>query len=322
MPAPMYNPGMIRFYKRALLVLALSYGFSSGAFASDVADGRAGLEKYHHPERVFSFEYPDDWGLFVSPRSVTVQPADAVSARGPTCVMRAEESPGAIGAPINTMIETMVEKQILIAMISVTYPGAKNFDIQKYPVANTLTQRITFSRGDGADEIKAAMILTYNTVTGHKLDMICFAPAASWYAGAGMAFEKIQSSLLVWSGLGAGEDEEPDVLGNNMDIVLKYTNEMKGPALPLEIARRVVSRGIVSALAGYCGFDWEAENFKPFIAQEEEKETWSQEQIDSIRALHETVRADVVVKFEQSGPCNKNDLYRTGSLLRALDVNQ
>lgn len=94
--------------------------------------------------------------------------------------------------------------------------------------------------------------------------------------------------------------------------------ELAAPVIPEEDAVRTVNRGILSALAEYCGLDWEGESFKPYMAAERGSGRWSDKQMAFIGALHGISQGAMLKGFEKKGACADAAKKKTQGMLDGL----
>ena len=85
--------------------------------------------------------------------------------------------------------------------------------------------------------------------------------------------------------------------------------ERRQPLLPLADGRRVVERGVISALAQWCGMAWSERSYMPFMRGERRRQIWSDNQIAYIGLLHGTTLGAIGRSLQRTSTCT--DQHRT-----------
>jgi hypothetical protein len=107
-------------------------------------------------------------------------------------------------------------------------------------------------------------------------------------------------------------------LGDGNFVPPETPEELKAPVIPYEDSRRVVNRGILSAMAEFCGLDWQHESFIPFMKQERARKRWSGKQIAFIGGLHGVTQNGILKSLETKGACPPPFRQKTQAVLDGL----
>jgi hypothetical protein len=107
-------------------------------------------------------------------------------------------------------------------------------------------------------------------------------------------------------------------LGDGSLVPTETPEELKTSVIPYEDSRRVVNRGILSAMAEFCGLDWQHESFIPFMEQERAGKRWSGKQIAFIGGLHGITQNGILKSLETKGACPPPLRQRTQAVLDSL----
>jgi len=296
-------------------------------------------KKYTHVDGIYTLDFPDTWRS-KNDRSSNMFLLAPPNSENVVCFTRAESSSSSIGDNAEDIIQRLVEKGVMAEAIKAANPAAVILETSKYSIANSKAQKILYvDKGK-----KTSMILAYNTVTGHTIDVTCTAPEDSWNTHE-QEFQTIQASLTLLTKPNSIPQNStvavPDFVGdsdlahNNMRILRtnitrlrlsdgsfippESAEELKTPIIPYEDGKRVVNRGIISAMAEYCGLDWENRSFSPFMQQERSKRKWSDKQMAFIGGLHGMTQGSMHKNFQSKGACDEVFRKKAIALLDKLE---
>lgn len=351
---------------------------------------------FNHPLHIYSLTYPDDWKIqdAMMKGTTVITPPEI---RDAFCLSRAESNPDIVGMDQEELVDTMMHDKGVVEGIKDSNTDAGGFSIKKVPVQNGVGHSVTFSTADK----KTSMLLVFNTITGHAVDLTCSTDLNKWEKYR-PAIEAMQQSILLGKGLSKNQNaanfvptapvvtpradvipapaqepesgmlrqlmqtekapekvrdsgslatggtdttlpdkvllSTPDFVGDDREAVEERMNavrenitaltlpsgnhipaetpeELKTPVIPYEDAKRVMNRGIVTAIAQYCGFDWQQLSYNPFMVHEIESHKWSDKQIAYIGALHGATQGMMHRAFITKGPCNEKSHSNASILL-------
>ena len=140
----------------------------------------------------------------------------------------------------------------------------------------------------------------------------------------------------------ARADEGPDFVGDNSAVVLdkmkiardnltksrladgsnvpaETEQELKTPIIPYADAKRVVNRGMITALARHCGLEWENQSYMPFMKHERAEHRWSDKQIAYIGTLHGVTQGVFFKLLTEKGACDDMKKRTIQAILGGLD---
>lgn len=296
-------------------------------------------KKYTQAHGVYTLDFPDAWHSKSDTSSGMFLVAPSNGNEDAVCITRAESSPTSMGGHAEDIIQRLVEKNIMVEAIKAANPAAIILETSKYRITNSVAQKILYTDKG----IKTSMILAYNTATGHTVDVTCSAPEKSWDIHK-QAFQAIQTSLTLLteqnSSLQDSTASGPDFVGdsdiahNNMQVLRtnitrlrladgsfippESAEELKTPIIPYEDGKRIVNRGILSAMAEYCSLDWENRSFSPFMQQERSKGKWSDKQMAFIGGLHGMTQGGAHKSFQSKGACDEAFRKKAAAMLDSL----
>lgn len=194
-----------RLMKIPAVVLALLVCLAGSGSAQAVE------KSYENPEGIYKFTYPADWkmqGGGTLAKLVVIAPPDAQDA---FCLSRSEKSDAAKGAALEKLIDHMMTDKSMVEGIKAGSPDAGGFDIGRTNFTNGTGQRIIYQTADK----KTSMMMTFNTVTGHTVDITCTTRLEKWNQYAPV-IEAMQQSLV----LGDGQPTAPGSAGNDMSAAM------------------------------------------------------------------------------------------------------
>ncbi|MBI1327875.1 MAG: hypothetical protein GC136_09570 [Alphaproteobacteria bacterium] len=295
--------------------------------------------EYTNPQQIYSFTYPDDWQKQMQGTMVLVTPNTGDDTA--VCFSRAESTPPAKDDDIVKLMDVVVEKDIFAKAIQAADKNITNLQKEKITLGNTIAQRLVYDSVKDGRATKNAALFTYSTVSGHTIDITCLAYAENWPAYT-QAIDAMQKSLAIAANpLPFAIKDGPDLVRDKPEVVTKYIEmlrpnisklrlpdgsfvspetpqELAQPILPLEDARRTVSRGILSGMAMHCGLDWQNASFTPFMAQERARSKWSEKQLAFMGALHGIAQQNTAQGALQLGPCDADFQAKTQQILQGL----
>lgn len=94
--------------------------------------------------------------------------------------------------------------------------------------------------------------------------------------------------------------------------------ELKAPIISLVEGKRVVNRGMLSAMAQYCGFDWENRSFLPFMEGERAGGKWTDKQLAYIGLVHGIAQGSFRKRLEKDGACTAEKKQAAEGLLAEI----
>lgn len=93
--------------------------------------------------------------------------------------------------------------------------------------------------------------------------------------------------------------------------------QKKTPVIPMTDARRVINVGSESAVAAWCGLEWQYSIYLPFMQRERASKRWDDRQIAYIGVLHGVASAMMKKGLEPYGKCSEKQAAHTKARIAA-----
>lgn len=94
-------------------------------------------------------------------------------------------------------------------------------------------------------------------------------------------------------------------LSNNSFVGEETPEERKTELLPFEFRQVVVDRGIFSATAEWCGYEWKDSSFSAFMQKQRSSGKWTDKQLAYIGLIHGVTMGTMESQFEKAGKCTE-----------------
>lgn len=320
------------FFFRILLLTVFVMGVGVPARAAQYVDD----------DGVYSFTLPDEWALRKLTQPMPVVTFGPAAKKGAVmCHSMKMPSESARGAQQAEIVDSLVTSKINEVAIKSADDASGSFVTSKTDITGGMAVRTAYETTGELDgvqrQMKVVMVLAHNTHTGHTVDINCRATEDEWNAGAAKLFENIQASMTMHRkgtaqdvplkgavktapaapNMMAGKDKELEAiidavrknitsgrLKDGSNVPAETPAELVQPIIPLDDARRVVNRGILTAMAEYCGFAWEERSYMPFMQGERASGRWSDKQMAFIGMLHGYMQASILQGVQNKGSCS------------------
>lgn len=105
--------------------------------------------------------------------------------------------------------------------------------------------------------------------------------------------------------------------GENKRCEPATSEEYDTPPIPLAVARRIISTGVSSGAAQWCGLDWQQTIFMPMMRALREGEKWSDRQLAIAALMHGVYQGQTAGPLLARGQCD--DETRAGVAKAAPD---
>ncbi|HTK84189.1 MAG TPA: hypothetical protein VL625_03800 [Patescibacteria group bacterium] len=164
-----------------------------------------------------------------------------------------------------------------------------------------------------------------NKSTCHQICLLIFVGmlTAFWnsssFAGEGPDFIGDKDQAVITNMKFARDHITGAHLLDGSNVRPETAEELKNPVIPIEEGKRVVNRGILTALAKYCGLDGQNDSYLPFMSHERQSKLWSDKQLAYIGLLHGITQAEFYDLFKKKGNCSDLQKQRVQTFLDNID---
>ena len=164
-------------------------------------------------------------------------------------------------------------------------------------------------------------------------------PAGPGAAGVKIAATLALALLLVAPAAPTAAQSQPDFIGPNDDVVVaamklagdnitmarlpdgsrvpaETAEELDRPIVPLAVGRLTLNTGMLSGYAQFCGLDWQARNFGPFMDSQRSDGGRTDKQIAYLGILHGIGQGIMLDNLSRHGECTPQMRESAAALLQ------